>query len=173
MRRWTLPLVASLVIAAATNAQVAPPPVAGLADTAPILGGDHDPSIKSPRDMLGFEVGEQAATHAEIERCFKEWNASPRAQLVEYARSHENRPLYYMVISSEANIRNLNSIKADLAKIADPRNNADTDGLARSTRRSRGSRIPSTATRLPPAPMPPSRSHTTSSPRAMTRSATC
>ncbi|MCA9305574.1 MAG: hypothetical protein KDA16_03525 [Phycisphaerales bacterium] len=133
MRRWTLPLVASLVIAAATNAQVAPPPVAGLADTAPILGGDHDPSIKSPRDMLGFEVGDQAATHAEIERCFKEWDASPRAQLVEYARSHENRPLYYMVISSEANIRNLNSIKADLARIADPRNNADTDGLARST----------------------------------------
>ena len=41
--------------------------------------------------------------------------------MVEYARSHENRPLYAVYISSEENINRLDDIKKDVIKLSDAR----------------------------------------------------
>jgi hypothetical protein len=83
---------------------------------------DYDETIPTPESLLGFPAGQRTASPAEISAAFRAWaDASPRATLVEYARSYEGRPLVYMVITAPDRQDNLDEIKAGLAKIADPR----------------------------------------------------
>ncbi len=90
---------------------------------------EFDDAIPTPESILGFEVGDRAAKHAEIEACFKAWaEASDRAQLFQYATTYEGRPLYYMVISSPQNIARLDDIKAGMNKLADPRTLDEGEG---------------------------------------------
>ena len=73
--------------------------------------------------ILGFPVGQRAATPEQITEALKVWQkASDKIQLVEYARSHEGRPLHYLVISSPENLAQVDNIKADLGKLANPVN---------------------------------------------------
>ena len=82
----------------------------------------YDPAIPSPEQTLGFRVGDRAAFPDEIVTVFEAMaDASPRARLFEYARTHEGRPSIYMAISSAANIARLDTIKAGLGQLADPR----------------------------------------------------
>ena len=106
--------------------QPAPPPTSPVADLtyddAFFPGSNYDPGIPTARSILGFRVGDRAATHAEIIRTLTTWaDASDRAQLFQYATTHEGRALYYLVISSSKNMRNLSAIQSDWAKLADPR----------------------------------------------------
>ena len=65
--------------------------------------------------------GEWHVNHTQLINYFKELAAaSENAQLVEFARTYENRPLVYLVVSSKENIKNLNQIKADHKKLTDP-----------------------------------------------------
>ena len=82
----------------------------------------YDQAIPKPDDLLGYALGSKAATASEVEKCIKAWAAaSDKAQLVEYARSHENRPLYYVIVTDPANLRRLETIKQNLARLGDPR----------------------------------------------------
>lgn len=91
-------------------------------------GSHHDDAITPPAEMLGFDVGARAARHGQIESCFQTWaEESDRVRLFQYATSHEGRPLYYMAISSPANIDRLDEIKDDMARLADPRGLSDAD----------------------------------------------
>ncbi|MCP4655433.1 MAG: peptidase [bacterium] len=95
----------------------------------------HDPAVPTPEELLGFPIGRRATSPEEIERCLKAWDAkSPRTRLVEYARSHEGRALYTMILSSPRNLERLDEIKAGLAQLADPRElePEDADGLLES-----------------------------------------
>jgi hypothetical protein len=86
-------------------------------------GADHDPAVPNPDAFLGFPVGQRTATPEQVvayARAVAE--ASPRAELVEYARSYEGRPLVYLVISSPANLARQDEIKAGMQALADPRN---------------------------------------------------
>ncbi len=84
--------------------------------------GSYDPAIPSPEKTLGFKVGARAAFPQEILDVFRAMtDASPKAQMVEYARTYEGRPMVYIAISSAANMARLDEIKANLAKLADPR----------------------------------------------------
>jgi hypothetical protein len=86
-----------------------------------LLPGDYDPSIPSPESILGFTVGQRAATPAQIVAAVQAWSgASARAVAVEYARTHENRPLYYVLISAPENLARVEEIQADLARLANP-----------------------------------------------------
>jgi hypothetical protein len=101
-----------------------PSPLAGLGYAQSIYpeGADHDPAIPAPGAALGFEIGERAATPAQILAYAQAVAAaSPRVRLVEYARSYEGRPLVYLVISSPANLARSDEIKAGMAALADPR----------------------------------------------------
>ncbi len=112
-----------------------PSPLPGLRYDAPFFpGAQHDPNIPPPDAILGFPVGERPAMHAQVEAVIRDLaQRSPRARLFEYARSHEGRTLWYMIVSSEANIQRLDQIKADAARLGDPRNlsAANADRLTR------------------------------------------
>jgi hypothetical protein len=124
-----LPLVAQQSTSAPT-----PSPLPGFVYDVPFFpDAHHDPAIPTPDSILGFPVGQRPTTHAQIEACLKAWaGKSPRTKLFEHGKTHEGRTLYHIAISSEANIKRLEQIKADLAKLADPRSiaAADADRLA-------------------------------------------
>ncbi|MBL8878510.1 MAG: hypothetical protein JNG88_05260 [Phycisphaerales bacterium] len=102
-----------------------PSPLAGLAYDEPFFpGARHDAAIPTPDAVLGFRLGDKPATHAQIEAAIRAISsASRRCKLIEYAKTHEGRALYYVAISSEANIARLDAIRADAQKLADPRQN--------------------------------------------------
>ncbi len=133
-------LILSLVLILAAPAAPQPAPasrpvanpgtaMAGLAYDADFFpGASYDADIPTPERLLGFRRGDRAAFPAEIERCLTAWDeASPRARLVEYARSHEGRALYYMIVTSAANMERIDEIRAGIGRLANPR------GLSRET----------------------------------------
>ncbi|HUF07731.1 MAG TPA: M14 family zinc carboxypeptidase, partial [Rhodothermales bacterium] len=90
--------------------------------------GSYDPAIPSPEQTLGFPVASRAAFPHEIIAVFEAMaGASPKAQMFEYARTYEGRPMVYMAISSAANIARLDEIKANRAKLGDPRDLGDAE----------------------------------------------
>lgn len=107
-----------------------PSPLSGLAYNEPFFpNANHDPNVPTPDSLLGFPVGSRPATHAQIEAVFKSLGAkSPRCKLVEYGKTHEGRGLYYLVIASVANLNRIESLKDDLAKLADPRKVSKEEG---------------------------------------------
>jgi hypothetical protein len=87
----------------------------------PLLSGNYDPAIPTPESILGFPVGQRTATPEQIIDAVRAWSdASERAIMVEYARSHEDRPLVYLMISTPENLARADEIRADLARLADP-----------------------------------------------------
>jgi len=132
-REWSLvhrgaALGAALLFVGAAASQVPPQAPAWLPaeyryDRAYFEGATYDPALPAPRELLGFEIGERPATHAEMERCLKAWaGAAPkRMTLTPYAQTDERRTLYYAVITSEKNHARLDAIRAAIGKLADPR----------------------------------------------------
>ncbi len=114
------------------EAQTSPRPstMVGLTYDTPFFpGAKYDPAIPTPDSVLGFAVGFKPANHAQIEAVIKAIAAkSPRTKLFEYGKTHEGRTLYYLVISSESNIKKLDALKADMAKLADPRSVSAAEG---------------------------------------------
>lgn len=117
----------------ATQSPLAPTPLPGLRDEGPMFpNAALDAAIPSPESILGFPVGERAATHAQIEACFKAWDGAgaggARAKLFEHGQTWEGRTLYHMAIGSPENLARLDEVRAGVAKLADPR---DLDGAER------------------------------------------
>jgi hypothetical protein len=99
-----------------------PTPLTGLNYQKDLLSGNYDSKIPTPESVLGFKAGKKTATPAQIVELINLWDkSSSKMQLVEYARSHENRPLYYAIISTTDNLSKLNQVKADLARLANPK----------------------------------------------------
>src|SRR5262245_16401933 len=85
-------------------------------------GAQYDPGVPTLEQVLGYDYGERVARPAEMERYFRVLaERADRASLVEYGRSVEGRPLLYLGIASPENIRRLEEIKANLRRLADPR----------------------------------------------------
>jgi len=85
---------------------------------------NYDKAIPRPSEVLGFEVGEFAALHGQIISYFKEVAAvSDRVKLINYGRTCERKPLYLAIVSTPENLRNLDAIKAEHDRIADPKEN--------------------------------------------------
>ena len=81
---------------------------------------EYDNSIPSPQDVLGYQIGEWHISHDQQYMYMKQLAAaSPRVQLVEYARSYEHRPLVYLIITSEENQGNLEAIKKAHVALSD------------------------------------------------------
>ena len=119
-------LVALLLVAGpraawAGDMPLPPTPMPELEYPGALLDGEYDPAVPEPESILGFPVGQQTATPEQIVEAVQAWSAaSDRAVAVEYARSHENRPLYYLMISSPENLARIDEIKADIARLANP-----------------------------------------------------
>lgn len=128
MNRLSFVLCVLLVLASPVSAQD-PPGLAGLNYDVPFFpGARYDAAVPTPEKLLGFPAGQRTATPAQIAAAVEAWSASPRTKLFEYARSWENRPLYYLAISSPANIARLEEIRGGMEKLADPRGLSVADG---------------------------------------------
>ncbi|MEM9846533.1 MAG: M14 family metallopeptidase [Bacteroidota bacterium] len=81
----------------------------------------YDKNIPSPEAFFGHQIGEWHLSHDKLYTYMKELaRVSDRVKLVEYARSYEERPLVYLVITAAANQQNLAQIQADHVKLSDP-----------------------------------------------------
>ncbi|MCC7376050.1 MAG: hypothetical protein IT581_15435 [Verrucomicrobiales bacterium] len=113
-----------LAAVAATPNRLPPTELPGLRYTNDFFPGTtYSTNVPSLADLLGFPGGERAVTSAEIDKCLKAWaTALPdRTRLVEYARSHEGRPLHYLILTSPKNLTRLDEIEADIRRLGDPR----------------------------------------------------
>mgnify|MGYP000923184232 CR=1 FL=1 len=123
-----------LVVAVFALQPITPPPpspMPGLEYTVPFFpNATYNAAVRTADDILGFPVGSRPAKHAQIEACLKAWEGHPRAELVEYATSYEGRRLYYLVVSSEENIKRLDELKRQFARLADPRSVSAEEGAA-------------------------------------------
>ena len=85
-----------------------------------ILEGTYSNKIDKPSVYLGFEIGERVASPYQISNAIIAWaNQSDRMIVKEYARSHEDRPLYAVFISSPENLNNLDTIKENVNLLSD------------------------------------------------------
>jgi hypothetical protein len=92
-------------------------------------GATYDPAIPTPKAVLGHDFGEEISSPEEIVIYLKALAAAApdRTRLVEYARTWENRPLHVLAIASPARIAALDTVKADLKRLADPRGLSGAD----------------------------------------------
>jgi len=114
-------LLASSIVAA--QSPVAP---AGAAKGAilpdGILADDLDADIPTPESIIGHLVGSRAVRYEALLRYLIALDeASDLVTITEYARSHEGRALVYLTITNQRNRARLDQIKADNARLADPR----------------------------------------------------
>ncbi len=87
-----------------------------------ILDGNYIDSVDHPNKFLDFDYATRVATPEQITSALISWaNQSDRLKVIEYARSHENRPLHAVFISSPKNLNNLNTIKDNISQLADAR----------------------------------------------------
>lgn len=81
-----------------------------------------DPKVPTPESVLGYAIGDRPARYEPMVRYLQALaEASPMVKLTQSAETHEGRAIYYLTISSEANLAKLDRIKSDNAKLADPR----------------------------------------------------
>ena len=113
--------LAALLLCAQQVSATMPPTDNPDLDYPDFLTEQYDNNITPPKELLGFEVGEKAATPAQIITAIETWaTQSDRMQVTEYARSHEGRPLVYVAISAADNISNLDGIQDNIQQLAHP-----------------------------------------------------
>ena len=85
-------------------------------------GATYDASLPTPNSFLGQQHGSRLARHDEVLTAFRAWAAaSDRMTLSTFGHTHEGRELVLAVVTSPANHARLESIRGDIAKLADPR----------------------------------------------------
>ena len=73
---------------------------------------NYDASTVKPAQVLGFEVGEWHARPEQLTQYYRELaSASDRVTLLEIGRTHEQRPLMLLFVSSPENIKNLETLR--------------------------------------------------------------
>ena len=93
-----------------------------------ILDGNYSNDISHPDKFLEFSIGERVAKPSEISIAINTWKTqSDRIKVVEYAKSHEGRPLHAVFISSPNNINNLDNIKNSINQLSDARETSDRE----------------------------------------------
>jgi len=113
-------LLLALILAILPRAAAAQHPLAE--------GGPYDPAVPTPRSVLGYELGDRFTPHHLLHRYFERVaEASPRVRLDTMAVSFEGREVLLAVVTSEANQRRLDEIRADARRLADPRGASATE----------------------------------------------
>ncbi|WP_242927044.1 M14 metallopeptidase family protein [Pontibacter vulgaris] len=88
----------------------------------------YNPNIPTPKAILGYEVGEWHASHDQLVMFMRQMDQiSDRITMEEYGRTHENRPLYLLTITSPENHKNIQSIKEQHKKLTDPSASGNLD----------------------------------------------
>jgi murein tripeptide amidase MpaA len=91
-------------------------------------GATYDSNVPTLKQVVGHDWGEQITMHHEMERYLQTLvQASPKVRLVRYGETWEGRSLYYLIITSEANMTRLDQIKVGLQRLADPRTVSESE----------------------------------------------
>ena len=73
---------------------------------------DPDPSVPTPESVLGWEVGDWHVGHDKlVHYMYALAEASPRVTIREIGRTHEQRPLLQLAVTSEANQGRLEELR--------------------------------------------------------------
>ncbi|MAD51855.1 MAG: hypothetical protein CMF79_04685 [Candidatus Marinimicrobia bacterium] len=84
--------------------------------------GTYDNSIQSPSEFLGFELGSRPVHHWEAKTYFEYLDATvENVSLYSYGQTYEGRELIYLIITSKKNHNDLDQLRNNLDKLADPR----------------------------------------------------
>jgi hypothetical protein len=92
---------------------------------------DHLPTsdtVPSPRAVLGHDIGapNKLDYYEDLVKYYRALAAkSPRVKIIDIGKTEEGRENIVVLISSEANIQNLEANRLNLAKLADPRGLSD------------------------------------------------
>ena len=93
--------------------------------------GPYRPEVPRPATLLGYEPGEFHTTYANYEHFLRELAAhTDRLKVMTLGQTPEHRPLYLLAVSSPENLARLDAIKADVARLADPRTCSEADAAA-------------------------------------------
>ena len=96
-----------------------------------ILDDNYINSVDHPNKFLDFDYATRVATPEQITSALNTWaDQSNKLKVIEYARTHENRPLHAVFISSSENLKNLDSIKSKISQLADARTTNDRKAKA-------------------------------------------
>ena len=123
MHKLLTPLL-TIILSTSLYSEVLMSPTSVSKDLYPnnILDGNYSTSVPKPIEFLGFNLGERVATPAQISSAILRWStASDRLKVIEYAKTHEGRPLYSVFISSPNNINDLDTIKDNIERLSDAR----------------------------------------------------
>lgn len=93
-------------------------------------------TIPSPKEHFGFNIGDnyKLATYTQTEAYFKKIAAvCDRVKLVDIGKTEEGRTQYMMIVSSPANIKNINRYKEIAQKLARAENLTDAEAHQLST----------------------------------------
>ncbi len=102
---------------------------------------DHLPKaagVPSPKDVLGYYIGTpKKLTHvADINRYYRALAAaSPRVKIFSVGTTDEGRECLVAAVADEDTIRNLDTYKGYLARLADPRGLSEAEAQDASSRR--------------------------------------
>ena len=92
------------------------------------LSGNFNPETPTPKQVLGFELGERYFEWSDILDYVEALAAkSDRIRLVELGRTNENRRFVQLIITSPKNHANLEQIKADHLRLLDASQSATLD----------------------------------------------
>ncbi len=80
-----------------------------------------NPAVPTPEAFLGFEIGSRHLTHEQLVSYLRALaKASDRVAIEEYGRSHGDRPLLLLTITSAANARQIEDLRKAHLRWADP-----------------------------------------------------
>ncbi|HEX8843107.1 MAG TPA: M14 family zinc carboxypeptidase [Pyrinomonadaceae bacterium] len=85
--------------------------------------GPYREMVPRPQSLLRYDVGEFHTNYAMMERVLEKIaQAAPdRVRVIEIGETNERRTMRLVAVSSPENIRRLDEIKANIARLADPR----------------------------------------------------
>ncbi|HEX6126766.1 MAG TPA: M14 family zinc carboxypeptidase [Pyrinomonadaceae bacterium] len=85
--------------------------------------GDYRPNVPRPQSILKFDVGDHHTTYAQMEKVIDEIaKAAPdRVKVFDIGMTNEHRMMHLVAISSPENMARLDEIKAQNARLVDPR----------------------------------------------------
>jgi len=90
--------------------------------------GDYLPNIPTPAAFFGEELGSRHLSHDQLLGYMRQLAASsPRIQLQEYGRSHENRPLVCLCIAGPTLAPQLDALKAKRRELIESEKGIPTD----------------------------------------------
>jgi len=91
-------------------------------------GIKYDPKVPTPKEFLGYEVGDWHVGHDQLVYYMRAVaDASERVTIKTFARTYEGRPLVLLTITSPENHKQIDKIKREHVQLTDPNKSKDLD----------------------------------------------